>query len=250
MVTLVLALACSAGAPNDETLSRQDYIPTPDRSQVVIIDRELPAGLTDTTASAVYDQGYSHMRDAAWFAAIAAYDEAIRIQPEVAGLYEARGTVYMYSGRHEDALADYSLAIELEPTDAGLWRRRSHAHTIAPTPQPEKGFEDATRAIKLNPDHAMGYGHRAIALTQLPTPDWENALADIDRNIELFPTHDPEAYKLREWINDNLGNYSEIPTPVSNPPWTLLGAIYPFSSSGEMNAYYRRLPKAIGKGIW
>ena len=149
------------------------------------------------------------MRDAAWFSAIAAYDEAIRIQPEVAGLYEARGTAYMYAGRHDEALADCSRAIELEPTDAGHWRRRSHAHTIAPTPQPEKGVEDATRAIELDPHHPMGYGHRAIALTQLPTPDWESALADMDRHIELFPRHDPEAYDLRAWIHDNLGNHEE-----------------------------------------
>ena len=113
MVMLAVALACSAGAPSDETLKTQDNIPTPDRSQVQIIDRELPAGLTDPAASAAYDQGYLHMLDAAWFAAIAAYDEAIRIQPEVAGLYEVRGTAYMYAGRHDDALADYSLAIEL-----------------------------------------------------------------------------------------------------------------------------------------
>ena len=55
----------------------------------------------------------------------------------------------------------------------------------------------------------MGYGHYAIALTQLPTPDWENALADMDRHIELFPSHDPEAYRLRAWINDNLGTHKE-----------------------------------------
>ena len=207
MATLVLALACSAGAPSDETLGRQDNIPTPDRSRAQIIDREPPTGLTDPTARAAYEQGYSHMREAAWFSAIAAYDEAIRIQPEVAGLYEARGTAYMYAGRHDEALVDYSLAIGLDPTDAGFWRRRSHAHTIAPTPQPEKGVQDATRAIELDPNHAMGYGHHAIVLTQLPTPDWENALVNINRHIELFPHHDPEAYKLRAWIHDNLGNH-------------------------------------------
>ena len=167
MVTVLLALACGAGAPSDETLGTQDHFPTPDRSQVQVIDQELPAGLTDPAARAAYDQGYSQMREAAWFAAIAASDEAISIQLEVAGPYEARGTAYMYSGRHDEALADYSLAIELEPEDAGLWRRRAHAHTIAPTPQPEKAIEDATRAIELAPDHHMGYGHRAIALTQL-----------------------------------------------------------------------------------
>ena len=40
MLTLLLALACEAGAPSDETLGRQDNIPTPDRSQVQIIDRD------------------------------------------------------------------------------------------------------------------------------------------------------------------------------------------------------------------
>ena len=131
MVPLVLALACGTGAPSDETLGRQDHIPTPDRSQIQVIDRELPAGLTDPAASAAYDQGYSHMRETSWFAAIAAYDEAIRLQPEVTRLYEAKGTAYMYAGQHHGALADYSHAIELEPTDAGLWRRHSHACTAA-----------------------------------------------------------------------------------------------------------------------
>ena len=209
MATLVLALACSAGAPSDETLGRQDNIPTPDRSRAQIIDREPPTGLTDPTARAAYEQGYSHMRDTAWFAAIASYDEAIRIQPEVAGLYEARGTAYMYADQHDDALADYSQAIKLDPEDAGLWRRRSHAHTIAPTPQPHKGVEDASRANELSPHHPMGYGHRAIALTQLPTPDWQQALTDMNRHIELFPGRNPEAYRLQAWIHQNLGNHAE-----------------------------------------
>ncbi len=53
------------------------------------------------------------MRDAAWFSAITAYDEAIRIQSEVGGLYEARGTAYTYAGWQDEALADYTTAIEL-----------------------------------------------------------------------------------------------------------------------------------------
>lgn len=31
----------------------------------------------------------------------------------------------------------------------------------------------------------------------------------MNRHIELFPSHDPEAYKLRAWIHDKLGNYEE-----------------------------------------
>ena len=108
MMTLVLALAlaCGAGPPTDETIDGQDHLPTPDRARVQIIDPEPPPGLIDPAAVAAYEQGYSHMRASEWFAATAAYDEAIRIQPEVAGLYEARGTAYMYAGKHDEALAD------------------------------------------------------------------------------------------------------------------------------------------------
>ena len=55
----------------------------------------------------------------------------------------------------------------------------------------------------------MGYGHRPIALTQLLTPDWQQALTDMNRRIELFPGHDPEAYRLRAWIHENLRNNDE-----------------------------------------
>ena len=79
MAMLMLALACGAGEPDPETLSGQDPIPTPDRSQVQIIDDETPAGLTDADAINAYQQGYAHMHAAAWFSAIAAYDDAIRI---------------------------------------------------------------------------------------------------------------------------------------------------------------------------
>ena len=206
---LATVLACQAGAPQDDTSHQAAFLPTPDRSQVLIIDEEAPSGLTDPEAVSAYHQGYAHMRDAAWFAATAAYDKAIEIQPEVAGLYESRGTAYMYGGHHHEAIADYSTAIELAPDDAGHWRRRAHAYIIAPTPQPHQGVKDATRAIELDPHHPMGYGHRAIALTQLPTPDWQKALADMNRHIELFPHHDPEAYRLRAWIHESLGNHAE-----------------------------------------
>ena len=157
------------------------------------------------------------MTGAAWLAAIAAYDEAVRIQPEVAGLYGARGTAYMYAGRHDEALADYPMAIEIAPNNAGHWRRRAHAYTIAPTPEPQKGIDDASGAIELDPHHPMGYGHRAIALTQLPTADWERALTDMNRHIELFPDHDPEAHRFRASIHEKLGNYAEAENTAGWP---------------------------------
>ena len=185
------------------------HLPTPDRSQVKVIDDDIPAGLTDEDVIAAFRQGYDHMLANQWFAAVAAYNEAVRLQPEVAGLYNARGTAHLYGRDHDDATADYSKAIELEPDNPSHWRRRAHAHSVRPIPEPERSIEDATKAIELAPDHHMGYGHRAMAEIQLPTPDWESALSDVNRFIELYPGHDAEAYKLRALIHDNLGNHEE-----------------------------------------
>ena len=100
-------------------------------------------------------------------------------------------------------------AIELEPDNPSYWRRRTHAWSTANPPDFQKAIDDATKAIELGPTHHMGYGHRAVSYTLLPTPDWQAALDDMDRSIPLHPQHDSEAYKMRAWIHDNLGNHAE-----------------------------------------
>ena len=87
IIALATTMACSTFTAGEDDNDRQVQLPTPDRSQVQIIDPEPPTGLTDPAAVSVYQQGYAHMRASAWFSAIAAYDEAVRIQPDVAGLY-------------------------------------------------------------------------------------------------------------------------------------------------------------------
>ena len=43
-------MACSGNPPSDQAPGQGDLFPTPDRSQVQIIDDEAPAGLTDADA--------------------------------------------------------------------------------------------------------------------------------------------------------------------------------------------------------
>ena len=55
----------------------------------------------------------------------------------------------------------------------------------------------------------MGYGRRAVALTELPAPNWQQVLADMNRHTELFAGRDPEVYRFRAWIHENLGDHAE-----------------------------------------
>ena len=204
-----MALACNVIAPGGTEPSSRAHLQTPDPSEVIVADDQIPPDLTNPGAIAAFQSGYSHMLARRWHSAIVAYDEAVRLQPDSATTHNARGTAYLYAGNHADAIADYTTAIELEPDNAAHWRRRAHAHNSGTTPQPEKAIADATKAIELDPSHHMGYGHRAVALVMLPTPDWYGALADLDRSIERHSRHDPGAYEYRAWINEQLGDHAQ-----------------------------------------
>ena len=206
---MVSASACNFDVPQSTEPGSITRLPTPDTSEVVVIEDQIPADLADPDAVSAFQTGYNEMLARRWYSAIAAYDKAVRLEPGSAGLYSARGTAHRYAGDHDGAIADYTKAIELEPENAGHWRRRSHAHNTGSSPEPEKAVADATKAIELDPDHHMGYAHRAVALTMLATPDWHAALADMDRSIERHPKHDPTTYKFRAWINDQLGYHSQ-----------------------------------------
>ena len=203
------ASACNLDAPEGAESGYAARLPTPDAAEVIVVEDQIPSDLTDPGAVAAFQAGYNEMVGRRWHSAIAAYDEAARLQPNSAGVYGSRGTAHRYAGNHEEAIADYTKAIELDPQEASYWRLRAHTYSIGPYPEPDKSISDATKAIELDPAHHMGYGHRAIALTMLPTPDWHGALADLDRSIERHARRDPGAYEFRAWINDQLGNHTQ-----------------------------------------
>lgn len=72
-----------------------------------------------------YDLGMRYLNEANYEEAIAAFTEAIRIDPNRAELYVGRAQAYMASGETAEnlaaALADYGKAQELGYTDADLW---------------------------------------------------------------------------------------------------------------------------------
>jgi lipoprotein NlpI len=57
-------------------------------------------------------------------AAVADYDELLKLEPRGAEIYDARGSQQFMRGRFEDSIADFDRAIELRPAlAAGHWKR-------------------------------------------------------------------------------------------------------------------------------
>ncbi len=133
--------------------------------------------------------------------AIADYDRAIELKPDLAEAYNNRGNAYWNKGEVDRAIADYDRAIELKPDYAEAYYNRGIAYRNKG--EVDRAIADYDRAIELKPDYAEAYNNRGIAYWNKGEVD--RAIADYDRAIELKPD-DAEAYYNRGIAYKMQGN--------------------------------------------
>ena len=75
---------------------------------------------TDEELKAVgwFNGGYTLMTSDLFEEAIEAYNQAINLDPNVAGFFTMRGYSYSKIEKYKEALEDFNKAIELDPEDA------------------------------------------------------------------------------------------------------------------------------------
>jgi len=79
--------------------------------------------------------------------AVAAYSEAIRLDPEWGDAYFFRGSVYARKDDFDRAVADFTRAIRLNPKDADAYNRRASAYDRKG--EPGKAAADYSKAEQL-----------------------------------------------------------------------------------------------------
>jgi tetratricopeptide (TPR) repeat protein len=134
-------------------------------------------------------------------AAIAAFSEAIRLDPGYPDAYAQRGRAYADLRDYELALADINHALVLDPRLSRAYRAR--AKTYLAMDKYQLAVADATEAIRLQPDVASSYLTRGAALRKLD--QYRKALADYDEGVRLNPEH-PGAYWGRGNVRRKLGD--------------------------------------------
>ena len=78
--------------------------------------------------SEAFREGYAAHLKGQFTAAIASYDEAIRLDPNYARAYNNRGLAYQAKGDLNRAIADFSEAIRLTPTLSAAYLNRGTAY--------------------------------------------------------------------------------------------------------------------------
>jgi tetratricopeptide (TPR) repeat protein len=134
-------------------------------------------------AQALLRQGTSNAQKGQYPQAIAAYDQAIRLNPKAVDIYISRGLAYHRQGDTNAAIENYNQAIELEPKAARAYSNRSHVYYDRGEYQ--KAFEDANKALAHNPNLAEARVNLANAKSKLNKVD--EALQDYTLAIQLNP---------------------------------------------------------------
>lgn len=131
-------------------------------------------------------QGFEHYRERNFEEAIALYDRALQLDPNLARAYAARGGAHFALENYEEAIADHTQAIAIEPELAASYGGRGLARL-------ELGDEagaitDFTQAIEVDPEMADAYYSRALAFHQQGKET--KAAEDLLQAAQLFREQD------------------------------------------------------------
>jgi Tfp pilus assembly protein PilF len=125
--------------------------------------------------------------------AIAAYNQALRLDPNNPGYYSNRGVAYYGKGNYDQAIADYNKSIELDPNNPGYYSNRGNAYRNKGNY--DQAIADYNKAIELNPSNPIFYNNRGNAYYN--KGNYDQAIANYIKALTLDGRHDNAWHNLR-----------------------------------------------------
>jgi Tfp pilus assembly protein PilF len=113
----------------------------------LLAEKVQPAKQQTRLAAVVYEKGQSCIDRGDYDSAIAALDQAIRVDPRFAPAYRARGFAHVKKNDNDKAIADFTEAIRLKPNDEDAYRCRGRAYEQSGDPR--HALYDYYRALHL-----------------------------------------------------------------------------------------------------
>lgn len=139
------------------------------------------------TASALkwFKKGNLRMQQGDLDGAVAAYTQAIELDPRLAGAYCNRGLARSNKGDLDGGIADSTKSIELNPRDPFPFINRANAR-IRKGVDAEASIADASHALELRPGIPAALLNLGMARDL--KGDYDGALAAFDEALTLLPT--------------------------------------------------------------
>ena len=198
------------------------------------------ADVTPQTAGTFLDRGIMFASRGEYEKAIADFDEAIRLDPNMSAAYMLRaralhasvskvtavgdnfsgvdtvttgGQITAEQGRvYDQAIAALTTAIRLDPNNAKSYMERGTVY--ADKGDFDRAIADHNQAIRLNPNYALAYTNRGNAYYF--KGDYDRAIADFSSAIRLDPNNAADAYNNRGNVYYNKNDYDRAIADYTN----------------------------------
>ncbi len=128
-------------------------------------------------------------------------DEAIKLQPHVAGYFINRAFLRYHLNNYFGAMADYDYAITLDPLNSVAYFNRGLLR--AEVSDNDRALEDFTQVLKMDPNDVRALYNRAIIYRE--KRDYRHALADLEKVSAAFPEYSAPVFAQFE-IYDMMGD--------------------------------------------
>lgn len=162
-------------------------------------------GLDPRNAAAISGRGFAHWNKGATDRAIADFSDAIRLVPDDITALRNRAVAYNRKGDYDRAIGDLNDVIRLQSFDADAWNSRCWARTLAG--QLERALADCNESLRLRPGDPNTLDSRGVL--HLKRGQFDAAIADFDAALARDPKLAEALYgrgvaKLRRF--DRSGN--------------------------------------------
>jgi superkiller protein 3 len=137
-------------------------------------------------------------------AAVASYDQALKIKPDYHEAWNNRGGALWNLGRLEEAVASYDQALKIKPNYHDAWYNRGVA--LFDLGRLEEAVACYDQTLKIKPDDHQAWYNRGVALGNLGR--LEEAVACYDQALKIKPDKH-EAWNNRGNALGNLGRLEE-----------------------------------------
>jgi tetratricopeptide (TPR) repeat protein len=201
----------------------------------------LPSDLADPSQLAsIFAQAMFLYQKKRYDAAIEGYGEAVRLNPNLAEIYNNRGNAYADKHDYDKALADYDKALTLKPNLAEAYNNRGLAYSKKG--DYDRAIVDYNKGISLNPNDIIIYNNRGIAYKN--KGEYDKAIADFDKAIAINP-NDDDAYGYRGIAYKNKSEFDKAIADFDKAIALNPNNTEAYSDRGSVYADKREFDKAI-----
>ncbi|MDY6896827.1 MAG: tetratricopeptide repeat protein [Cyanobacteriota bacterium] len=141
-------------------------------------------------SDAFRSQGSMRMLKKDYPGAIAAFSQAIKLNPKDTDAYNERGMTRVQSGDLKGALADYNKSISLQPSDAYAYMGRSFTHLKLQ--DKISAIADVNQAINIAPNYALP--HLILGVIHYNFGDTPKAVTTFNKASQLLAAQGNQSY--------------------------------------------------------